>query len=178
MRPRVIFVVAHDRRGIIGRDGALPWHLPADLREFRRITLGKPVVMGRRTFQTLRAPLDGRRNIVLTRAPASSVPGVEYAASVDDVFRMTAQVPEIAVIGGAEVFNAFAPYVDVAHVTQVLADVEGDVRYTAPERPHIVTVIGERPADDRNMYPIRFLRYDYENAAVTGGSRNESKPSS
>lgn len=178
MRPRVIFVVARDRRGVIGRGGALPWHLPADLRHFRELTIGKSVIMGRTTFESLRAPLKGRRNIVLSRgASILSVPGVETAGSVDEVFRMTAHDNEIAVIGGAQVFAAFADYVDTAYVTEILADVDGDVHYIAPARPATMHVIGEFGPDERNAYAIRFLRYDYSNAAVTGGSQNESKPS-
>jgi dihydrofolate reductase len=173
----VIFVVAHDRRGIIGRAGGLPWHLPADLQHFRELTMGKPVIMGRRTFESLRDPLKGRRNIVLTRGAPLDLAGVESAASVEDVLRNTADVAEIAVIGGAQIFAAFSGYVDTAYVTEVLAQVDGDVQYIAPSRPATMHVLGEHAADERNQYAMRFLRYDYTNAAAMGGSQNESKPS-
>jgi dihydrofolate reductase len=177
VRPRVIFVVAHDRRCVMGRDGNLPWHLPADLKHFRAHTIDKPVIMGRKTYDSIGKPLPRRRNIVLTRNSAYWPEGIEIARSLEEVFAMTAQAPEIAIIGGAQIFNEFAPYVDTAYVTEVDAEVAGDVYYEAPKRPHTVTHLGEHAADERNAYAMKFFRYDYTNGAVTGGSVNESNPS-
>jgi dihydrofolate reductase len=176
-RPRVVFVVAHDRNGVMGRGGALPWHLPEDLKHFKRLTVGKPVVMGRKTFQSMGKPLKDRRNIVLTRDFSFAADGVEVANSVDDVFDMTMRDAEIAVIGGAEIFTAFAEYADTAYVTEIDADVGGDTIYKAPNRAGAREIIGSAAADERNAYAMTFVRYDYANADVTGGSRNESKPS-
>jgi dihydrofolate reductase len=173
-RPRVIFVVAHDRRGVMGRGGTLPWHLPEDLKHFKRLTIDKPVIMGRKTFESMGKPLVRRRNIVLTRNTAYWPEGVEVARSVEDVFEMTAEDAEIAVIGGAQIFNQFAPYVDTAFVTEVDAQVEGDTFYTPPQRKCSREIIGSCPADERNAYAMTFVRYDYRNAVVTGGSLNES----
>ncbi len=174
-RPRVIFVVAHDRRGVMGRGGALPWHLPEDLRHFKRLTLEKPVVMGRKTFESIGKPLPRRRNIVLTRNTSFWPEGVEVARSIDDVFEMTQDDREIAIVGGAEIFNEFAPYVDTAFVTEIDTEIEnGDVYYTAPERKCVREVIGSCPPDERNAYAMTFLRCDYTSAEVTGGSLNES----
>ncbi|HET9095520.1 MAG TPA: dihydrofolate reductase [Candidatus Baltobacteraceae bacterium] len=177
-RPRVVFVVAHDRRGVMGRGGALPWHLPEDLKHFKRLTLEKPVVMGRKTFESIGKPLPRRRNIVLTRNTAYWPEGVEIARSVDEVFEMTAGDPQIAIIGGAEIFNEFAPYVDTAFVTEVDAEIDGETFYAAPQRKCVREVIGECAADERNAYAVTFVRCDYvANADVAGGSVNESKPS-
>jgi dihydrofolate reductase len=173
-RPRVIFVVAHDRRGVMGRGGALPWHLPEDLKHFKRLTIEKPVVMGRKTFESMGKPLARRRNIVLTRNTAYWPEGVQVARSVEDVFHMTADDPEIAVIGGAQIFNEFAPYVDTAFVTEVDAEVDGDTFYMAPRRKCMREVIGSCSPDERNAYAMTFVRCDYRNADVTGGSLNES----
>jgi dihydrofolate reductase len=173
-RPRVIFVVAHDRNGVMGKDGALPWHLPADLKHFRDLTIGKPVVMGRKTFVSMGAPLIKRRNIVLTRDFSFLAEGVEVANSLQDVFDFTAREEEIAVIGGSEIFDAFAPYVDTAFVTEVDAAIEGDTFYRAPERPSAKHLLGAHPADERNAHRMTFLRYDYA-PDVSGGSLNESK---
>ena len=173
-RPRVIFVVAYDRRGVMGRDGALPWHLPEDLKHFKRLTLEKPVIMGRKTFESIGKPLPKRRNIVLTRNTAYWPEGVEAARSVEDVFDMTREDREIAIIGGAQVFNEFAQFVDTAFVTEVDAEIEGDVYYTAPQRKCVREVIGACPADERNAYAMTFVRCDYASAEVTGGSLNES----
>lgn len=173
-RPRVIFVVAHDRNGVIGAGGALPWHLPEDLKHFKALTLGKPVIMGRKTFDSIGKALPMRRNIVLTRNASFRPGGVEVAGSVDEVFAMTRNDPEIAVIGGAEIFNQFAPFVDTAFVTEVDATVSGDTFYRPPQRPSTCEVIGAAPADERNAYAMTFARCDYAKGAVTGGSLNES----
>jgi dihydrofolate reductase len=162
----------------MGRGGALPWHLPEDLKHFKRLTLEKPVVMGRKTFESIGKPLPKRRNIVLTRNTAFWPEGVEIARSVDDVFELTRDDLEIAVIGGAEVFNEFAPFVDAAFVTEVDADIpDGDVHYAAPERKCVREVIGSCPADERNAYAMTFVRCDYTSGEVTGGSLYESYPS-
>lgn len=158
---RVIFVVAHDRCGIMGRQGVLPWHLPEDLKHFKRVTLDKPVIMGRVTYDAIGKPLVRRRNIVLTRDRSFSAAGLEVARSLDEAFKLCADDPEIAVIGGAQIFNVFSPYVDTAFVTRVEATLDGDVIYTPPARPHTMSILGEHPADDRNAYAMTFLRYDY-----------------
>lgn len=173
-RPRVIFVVAHDRNGVMGAGGALPWHLPEDLKHFKRLTVEKPVVMGRKTFESIGKPLPKRRNIVLTRNTAYQPEGVEIARSVDEVFEMTRGDSEIAIIGGAEIFNQFAAHVDTAFVTEVDATVDGDTFYQPPQRPSTCEVTGAAPADERNAYAMTFARCDYAKSAVTGGSLNES----
>ncbi len=159
--PRVIFVVAHDRRGVMGKNGKLPWHLPEDLKHFRRLTLEKPVIMGRVTYDSIGGPLRRRRNIVLTRDRSFSADGMETARSLDEAFKLCSGAEEIAIIGGAQIFNAFSPYVDTAFVTRVETEIEGDVRYAAPNRAHTVETIGTHAADERNAYAMTFLRYDY-----------------
>jgi dihydrofolate reductase len=159
--PHIIFVVAHDRRGVMGRDGMLPWHLPEDLKHFRRLTIDKPVVMGRKTFESIGKPLPRRQNIVLTRDTAFTAEGVEVAHSVEEALCLAGDVPEIAIIGGAQIFNAFAPAVNTAYVTRVEANVEGNVHYVPPSRPHTSEVLGTHTADERNAYDMTFLRFDY-----------------
>lgn len=173
-RPRVIFVVAYDRNRVMGRGGTLPWHLPEDLRHFKRLTLGKPVVMGRKTFESIGKPLRDRRNIVVTRNTAYEPQGAQAARSVDEVFHMTADDREIAVIGGAEIFNEFAPFVDTVFATEIDAEIDGDVFYAPPQRRCTREVIGSCEADERNAYAMTFVRCDYANADVAGGSLNES----
>jgi dihydrofolate reductase len=165
-RPKVIFVVAHDRNSVMGRGGALPWHLPEDLKHFKRLTIDKPVVMGRKTFQSIGKPLPKRRNIVVTRNTTYSVEGVEIARSVNEVFDMTHDDREIAIIGGAEIFNEFAPYVDTAFVTEVDTEVDGDTIYTPPTRHSTREVIAAVDADERNAYAMTFVRYDYDSAPI------------
>ena len=121
--PRVTFHLARADNGVIGRDGKLPWHLPADLKRFKAQTMGKPMIMGRKTFASFPAPLPGRRHIVLTRDRAWSAEGAEVAHSPEEALAMAA-APEVAVIGGAEVFALFRA--DRVELTEVHAAPEGD----------------------------------------------------
>jgi dihydrofolate reductase len=121
----ITLVVARARNGAIGRDGRLPWHLPADLRHFKRVTMGSAMVMGRRTFDSLPGLLPGRRHIVLTRDPNRSAQGAEVAASPEEALRLAAPEP-VSVIGGAEIFALFLPRADAVELTEIDADVEGD----------------------------------------------------
>jgi dihydrofolate reductase len=157
--PRVEYVVAMDLEGVIGVDGALPWHLPADLRRFRSLTIGSTVVMGRKTFESIGTPLRQRRNIVLTRDRDFTAPGCEIAHSVKTVLEMTANEPHIYVIGGAALFEAFAGYVSVIHATIVDARVQGDVRFPRGLGEFERTDLGSHDADDRHAFSLRFERW-------------------
>ncbi|MDX3899465.1 MAG: dihydrofolate reductase [Sphingobium sp.] len=127
-----MLVMARADNGVIGRDGALPWHLPADLKHFKALTRGLPMVMGRRTFDSLPGLLPGRRHIVLTRDPAWRAAGAEIARGVTDAVRI-ADAPLVAVIGGAEIHALFLPHADRIELTEVHADAEGDVRIDPPD---------------------------------------------
>lgn len=116
---------------MIGRDGALPWRLPADLKRFKAQTMGKPMVMGRKTFAGFPAPLPGRRHIVLTRDRGWSAPGAEPVHSVAEAIALAGNVPDIAVIGGAEVFALFLPLADRIELTEVHATPAGDAAVPA-----------------------------------------------
>jgi dihydrofolate reductase len=121
----IVFVLARAANGVIGRDGRLPWHLPADLRRFRALTTGKPMVMGRRTFDSFPAPLPGRRHIVLTRDRGWRADGAEVAH--DPAAALALAGPgEVAVIGGAEVFALFLRGADRIELTEVHATPDGD----------------------------------------------------
>ena len=102
----ITLIVAVADNGVIGRDNGLPWHLPEDLKRFKRLTLGKPVIMGRKTFESIGKPLPGRQNIVVTRDPNYQCEGVSVVHGTDDALRAAGGVPEIMVIGGAELFRA------------------------------------------------------------------------
>ncbi len=108
IRPEIVLVVAVARNGVIGAENGMPWHIPADLRHFRRVTLGKPVIMGRKTFDFIGKPLPGRHNIVLTRDAAWQAEGVSVASDLDSAI-VCADAPEIMVIGGAEIFTQALP---------------------------------------------------------------------
>ncbi len=118
-------VVARAANGVIGRDGGLPWHLPADLKHFKALTLGKPIVMGRRTFASIGRPLPGRHNIVLTRG-AWSADGVTVVPDLAAALAAAGTVPEVAIIGGAAVYAAALPLADRVYLTEVHAAPAGD----------------------------------------------------
>ena len=121
----ISFHLARADNGVIGRDGGLPWRLPADLKRFKAMTLGRPMVMGRKTFASFPAPLPGRRHIVLTRAPHWTAAGAEVAHDVDAALALSGD--DVAVIGGAEVFALFLDRADRIELTEVHVDAEGDV---------------------------------------------------
>ncbi|HEY0446852.1 MAG TPA: dihydrofolate reductase [Allosphingosinicella sp.] len=121
----VTFVVARARNGVIGRDGRLPWHLPADLRHFKAATTGTAMIMGRKTFESLGRLLPGRRHIVLTRDRGWSAEGAEVAHSVEEALAAGGDEP-VTVIGGAEIFELFLPHAAAVELTQVHIDAEGD----------------------------------------------------
>jgi dihydrofolate reductase len=127
-RAKIVLYVARADNGVIGHDGGLPWRLPEDLKRFKAMTMGKPMVMGRKTFESFPKPLPGRRHIVLTRDPAWAAEGAEVVRSVAEAIATAGDVDEIAVIGGADIFALFLPCADRVELTEVHRDVEGDTR--------------------------------------------------
>ncbi|QTD54538.1 dihydrofolate reductase [Parasphingorhabdus cellanae] len=123
--PEIILILARADNGVIGKDGALPWHLPADLRHFKSVTQGKPMIMGRKTFDSLPGLLPGRRHIVLTRDKEWEAEGAEAAGNVEEALKI-ANAPHIAIIGGAEIYRLFLPKADRIALTEVHMDVDGD----------------------------------------------------
>ena len=130
-KPRITLVVARARNGVIGRDGKLPWHLPADLKRFKALTMGTAMVMGRKTFESLPGRLPGRRHIVLTRDRSWQAPGAEIAYDPDEALTLAGEEP-VSVIGGAEIFKLFAPLADRIELTELLEDVPGDTFIADP----------------------------------------------
>lgn len=127
---RIIFHLARAANGVIGRDGKLPWHLPADLKRFKAQTMGKPMVMGRKTFESFPAPLRGRRHIVLTRDTGWAAAGAEVAHAPETALALAGD-GEVAVIGGAEIFALFLDRADRIELTEVHVDAEGDATVPA-----------------------------------------------
>lgn len=156
---QVSIIVATDDRGGIGRAGALPWHLPEDLQRFKRITLGKPVVMGRRTWESIGRPLPGRHNIVISRQPGLAAPGATLVGSLDEALRAAGDVPEVCVIGGAEIYRLALPLAREIHLTRVHALLAADTFFPTLD-PAEWEEIGreDRPADARHAYPYSFVK--------------------
>jgi len=115
-----------DRNRLIGRGNALPWRLPADLKHFKEVTLGKPVVMGRKTYESIGRPLPGRHNIVISRNPAFTAPGCTSVHSADAALQAAGDAPEIMLIGGAQLYAELLPRVQRLYLTRIDAAFEGD----------------------------------------------------
>lgn len=148
-RPEVVLVAAVADNGVIGRGGGLPWHLPEDLRHFKKVTLGHPVIMGRRTFESLGRALPGRRNIVITRQKGWSAPGAERAESLDAALASVAPGAVAMVIGGADIFARALPLADRIELTEVHSRPEGDTLFPHLDREDWREATrDERPAQD------------------------------
>lgn len=130
MEQELFCIYARAADGTIGRDNALPWHIPADLKRFKALTMGKPMIMGRKTFESFPRPLPGRRHIVLTRDPAWRAQGAEAVHTPGDALALAGE-GEVAVIGGAEIYGLFLPLVRRVELTEVHADFEGDTHMRA-----------------------------------------------
>jgi dihydrofolate reductase len=155
-------IAAVARNGVIGREGRLPWRLPEDLAYFKRVTMGRPVVMGRMTFQAIGKPLAGRRNIVLSRNASFQAEGCEVAHSIPEALDAAgADEPEIFVIGGASVYALFFPLARRLYITHVDAEVAGDTTFPGIEEREWRAVRSEPGfVDDANPLPHRFVVYE------------------
>lgn len=157
----ISLVVAAARNGVIGRDGGLPWHLGDDLRFFKALTMGKPLIMGRKTFESIGRPLPGRRNIVLTRREDFEAAGCEVVAAVEDALAAAGAVEEIMVIGGGEIYRLFLPLAERVYLTRVETEVEGDTRFPPLEPDEWEALSSECfAAGERNDYPFTVITYE------------------
>lgn len=163
---RLSAVVAVSDNNVIGRDNALPWYQPADLAYFKRVTMGKPILMGRRTWDSIGKPLPGRRNIVMSRSGFTAV-GVDVVQTLDEACALVAGEPEIMVIGGAGIFELAMPRMNHIHLTRVHCVVDGDVFMPPMHEAEWQEVAREdRPADERNRYAMSFIELERIKASV------------
>jgi dihydrofolate reductase len=159
--PRLTLIVARARNGVIGRGGTLPWRLPEDLAHFKRTTMGSPIVMGRRTWDSIGRALPGRRSIVVSRSAAFTPAGAEVVPSLDAALALVRDVPEVFVIGGAELFKVAAPLAQRMIVTGIDADFEGDTFFPQPDPREWIAVAREPQAPTANRpFAIEFVTYD------------------
>jgi len=161
---RISLVVAVAENGVIGRNGRLPWRLSGDLKHFRALTMGKPVIMGRKTFESIGRPLSGRANIVLSRAAGFAPDGVEVCADFQAALGVAQRrakemgADEICIIGGEAVFRAALPIADRIYLTEVHAAPDGEVVFPALNRQTWRETVRERhAADAKNQYPYSFV---------------------
>jgi dihydrofolate reductase len=167
-KPRLVLVAAVAENGVIGHDGGMPWHLPGDLRHFKAVTLGKPIIMGRRTFDSIgRRPLPGRPNIVLTRDRSFKADGVQVAADLptalslaeDEAARL--QMNEVAVIGGSALYAEALPLAHRLYLTEVHASPEGSVRFPDFDRSEWREIARDGPHQEPGeAYTYSFVTLD------------------
>jgi dihydrofolate reductase len=164
---RLALVVAVAENGVIGRGNALPWRLPTDLQHFRRLTLGKPVVMGRNTFESIGRPLPGRSNIVISRRPDYAADGVQVVPDLDRALALAEDialidgVDELLVIGGEQVYRAALPRAQRLYLTQVHAEVDGDTFFPLPDPAEWIERSRERhPAGGSDSHAFSFVCLD------------------
>jgi dihydrofolate reductase len=165
MSPRLALIVAAGADGVIGDGRVMPWHLPRDLRRFRDLTLGHPIIMGRRTHESIGRALPGRTNIVLTRQAAASFPGCVVVSTPEAA--LAAAAAESAntafVIGGAQIYNLFLDKADLVYLTRVHGQFPGEVRFPVEslvEPCWRITSREDFPADSQNPFATTFLRYE------------------
>ncbi|MCW9717425.1 type 3 dihydrofolate reductase [Avibacterium sp. 21-599] len=150
-------IVATTKNNVIGKNNQMPWHLPADLAWFRQNTQGKPVIMGRKTFESIGRPLPKRTNIVLSRSPFE-YDGVIWKSDFTSALDFVNEFPEIMLIGGGELFKQYLPHADKLYLTEIQAEIDGDTFF-----PQInwaewqIEFEQYRPADENNPYDCRFL---------------------
>jgi len=167
-KPCVTIVVARARNGVIGRGGKLPWHISADLKRFKALTMGSAMVMGRKTFDSLPGLLPGRRHIVLTRDPEWSAAGAEVARDADEALRLAGGEP-VSVIGGADIFALFLPLADRIELTEVLEDVPGDTHMPDPRGTDAWrTVVESESFTTAEGLPFRFVTLERERLVWAG----------
>lgn len=161
--PRIALIAAVARNGVIGRDNGLIWHLRSDLKRFKALTMGKPMLMGRRTFDSIGRPLPGRRSLVLTRDRSRVIPGAETVHDWEAALA-AAGTEELMVVGGAEIYTLALPFADRLHLTEVAASPEGDVRFPDFDRSAFrETARASHPAGEHDEFPFQFV--DWERVA-------------
>ena len=158
---RITLVAAVAKNGVIGRDGDLPWRLPDDLKTFKRLTLGKPVVMGRKTWESIGRPLPDRHNVVMTRSSDFEAPGASVVDSVEAALDLLAGADDVMIIGGGAIYREFLEFADRIFLTEVDAEVEGDVRFPSLDASRWSEVFRDyHPADERHAHAFTLVQLD------------------
>ena len=153
-------ITAMDQNRLIGRDNALPWHLPADLAFFKKTTLGKPILMGRKTYESIGRPLPGRQNIIISRDPEYQVEGCDSATSIEQALSMIENNPEAMLIGGSSLYQQTIDLADKLYITYIHSQFEGDAWFPEiPPQNWIESARENHFADDNNVYDYSFVTY-------------------
>lgn len=164
--PKLSIIAAMDEQGLIGAGDKLPWHLSRDLKHFKAMTLGKPIVMGRRTFESIgKKPLPGRQNIVLTSDQNYLAPDCDVVASVGKALEVAGNVEEVMIIGGAKLYESTLPRVDTLYLTRIAHNFTGDTYFPKInfEEWEVVARV-DHPKDENNAYDLSFMTYERKSA--------------
>ncbi|MCL7996924.1 dihydrofolate reductase [Brucella sp. 21LCYQ03] len=160
-------VVAASENNVIGRDNDMPWKLSTDLKRFKALTLGKPVIMGRKTWESIGRPLPGRPNIVVTRDAGFKADGATIVSSLEEAIELGRKlaielsVDEVCIIGGGKIYAQALPFADRVHLTRVLATIDGDTFFPALDSKIWKEISSEDvPAGEKDSHPTRYIRYD------------------
>lgn len=158
--PRIAVIAAVASNGVIGRGNGLIWHLPTDLAHFKRVTLGHPIIMGRKTWESIGRPLPGRRNIVISRDTAYAASGAELAGSLQQALALCTDVPEVFVVGGAQIYAEALPLAQQLWLTEIHAEPLGDVHFPTWDRNAFTEASRDsHPAQDE-LPPFDFVLYE------------------
>lgn len=157
----ISIIVATSKNNVIGRDGGIPWHLSADLKRFKALTTGHPIVMGRRTFESIGRPLPGRRNIIITRSVNNIIEGCDVVKSVEDLLNDASLDGEVFIIGGGEIYRQFLPYAKKVYLTEVETEIaDGDTFFPELNLMEWMEVGREsHEADEKNDFNYAFVDY-------------------
>jgi len=154
----ISIIVAMSSNGVIGREGELPWHLSADLKHFKTITMGKPIVMGRITHESIGRPLPGRENIILSRDPAYQAKGCTVFNDLDDIFQRCSEFDEIMIVGGSDLYARALPLAGKLFITEVHTEIEGDTCFPEFDRAQWQeTERQDFSADEKNEFDYSFV---------------------
>ena len=158
--PEIIIIAALARNGVIGIDNGLPWRLKADLQHFRALTMGNPILMGRKTWESLGRPLPGRRNFVVTRDAQFQAEGAEVFHDTEEAIASATDADRLFVIGGAQIYTTLLPRADQLELTEIEADVSGDAHFPPFDRADFIEERRERrTADADNEFDFDFVTY-------------------
>ncbi|WP_337983802.1 dihydrofolate reductase [Lysinibacillus sp. C5.1] len=155
----ISLIVAHDHNHVIGYENGMPWHLPGDLQYFKVKTMGKPMIMGRKTFESIGRPLPGRRNIVVTRDANYRADGIETATSIEEALALAGDVPEIMIIGGEQIFRLSMELTDRIYITKINHSFKGDTFFPAYEE-EFVLVASQEPETAPEGYTFQYQIFE------------------
>ena len=157
-KPVISLIAAMSNNRVIGKDNQMPWHLPADLGHFKAITLGKPVIMGRKTYESIGRPLPGRKNIVISRNSSYKVEGCETAVSLEEAIELVNEVEELMIIGGGNIYLQAMPLAEKLYLTFIDLNVDGDTQFPQFDHLKLTEVKREKHLkDEKNPYDYQFV---------------------